>query len=751
MKKNLFRSPFFFCALFLLCIPKGYAFSLEDSLFALNPFTQRETLKALFDNHFSIPGVRNAQLVKQYSSELESARKRKKPEEMQRILTNLGDIYLHTTLSSRALKYYSDAMEISRKRGDSVQTALLLMKIGRAYYFGDLRDKQKDYINRGYEVLKNCKDIEIRAMALYYKGVIEDGSPPAEALFAEALRLQQQVITSKPGDYAANQFLARYLYANNREAEAISIAKKIGDNWMLIIIMNNQGMAKFLEKKYDEARDIYNASLKLSMEARLKGLLKNTIVNLAELYRGTGEWRLASKFQYIQAILEESIYNERYNDLYSEFQAKFQNELKESRIKDLQVETSRLSDLVINEKYLNYLLIFLLLAFSGLIAAVFISRKKLKTILTELNEQHSEVSMQKSELEILHAELSSSERNLKYAQEIAALANWEWTREGDRFTYSDQIADIFGVDPLKLKENFRDTILSCIVPEDREMVGTYLYQGRNSEQYHEREYRINHPAGIRWINSKYSTLTDENGELISVTGTVQDISGRKEEEERKLEAASQRAFTVQLIQSQEEERKRIALELHDSFGQDLLFIKTKAKLALREKKIGKLATPYLNDIDSSIDTMLSMVRDIAGNLKPLHLERIGLSETVIELLSRASQSTNIKFSHEITPVNGIFSPEKELAIYRVIQEGVNNIVKHSKAANASVKLSVDGNDCSLVISDDGTGLITPGNGNNKGFGLTSMSHRISLLNGTIRFTEAPGGGTKIIINIPVEA
>lgn len=69
---------FFICAFLLLCTPKYYAFSLEDSLFVLNPFTQRETLKALFDNYFSIPGVRNAQLVKQYSSELESARNRKK-------------------------------------------------------------------------------------------------------------------------------------------------------------------------------------------------------------------------------------------------------------------------------------------------------------------------------------------------------------------------------------------------------------------------------------------------------------------------------------------------------------------------------------------------------------------------------------------------------------------------------------------------------------------------------------------------
>ena len=750
MKKNHFRSPFLFCALFLLCIPKSHALSLEDSLYILNPFTQREALKHLFDTHFSILGVDNQKLVEKYSIELETARKMNRTADIQRILTTLGDIYIHTTLSSRALKYYSDALEIARQLKDSINTALLYMKIGRTYYFGDLRNLQSDYINRGYEVLKNCEDIEIRAKAFYYKGALEDGSELAQSLFAEALRLQLKVISTKPGDYSANQFLARYLYANNREEEAISIAEKINDNWLLIIFLNNRGMSKFLEKKYDEAMEYYQRSLRLSINARLKGLLKNTIVNMAELYRGMGEWEKASKFQYMHSILDESIYNERYNDLYSEFQAKFQNELKDDRIRDLQIETNRLSDILGNEKLVNYLLGFLLVSLSVLIALVYSSRKKLKTLLAELNSQHTELSEQKSELDILHGELKRSERHLKYAQEIAGLANWEWDLEGDRFTYSDQMAEVFGVHPDELKKNFRDTLLSRIVPEDREIVSTYFYHGRNSEQYHEREYRISHPKGIRWINSKYSTRTDENGVLIKITGTVQDISRLKEEEEVKLEAASQRAFTGQLIKSQEDERKRIAYELHDSFGQDLLFIKTKTKLAMRDKKIVKLAGSYLNEIDSSIDTMLSTVRDIAGNLKPLHLERIGLSETVIELLSRASGSTSIKFSHEIDRVNGKFSTDKELAIYRVIQEAVNNIVKHSKAENASVKLAIEENNCSLIISDDGIGLVTPEGEENKGFGLSSMSHRINLLNGDIRFTALQGGGTEIIINIPVE-
>lgn len=738
------------CALFILCSGDSHSQTVEDSIYNLDPFTQREVLIRLFDNHFSILGMNNQKLVEKYTLELEAALKNRAISEVQRVLTILGDIYIHTTLSARALKHYSEALEISRQRNDTIHSALLLMKIGRTYYFGDLRDKQKDYINLGYEVLKDCKDPEIKAMALYYKGILEDGTDFSKRLFAEALNLQLGVIAAKPDNYAANQFLARYLSANNRMDEAIAIAEKIGDAWLLIMLLNNKGMSKTIEKEYTEALKYYQRSLRLSIDSRLKGLLKNTIVNLAELFRLSGEWYKASRFQYIQAILEESIYNERYNYLYSEFQAKFQNELKESRIKDLQVEKEKLSDSLGTEKLLNYSLVFSLLALTVIIGLVYFSRKKLKSVLAELNTKHSELSRQKNELEILHGELTSSELNLRYAQEIAALANWEWDPHGDKFTYSEQLTEIFGLDHDALKNNFRDSILLRVIPEDRDMVSTFLYNGRNNEEFYEREYRINHPEGLRWINSKYSTFTDENGTLIRIRGTVQDISERKAEEERKLESASHRAFTAQLIKSQEEERKRIAYELHDSFGQDLLFIKTRTKLALRDKKTGKAAALYFQDIDSSVDAMISAVRDIAGNLKPLHLERIGLSETVIDLLSRASSSANINFTYDIAPVNGVFSSDEELAIFRVIQEGVNNIIKHSKAENAFVRLNVDAGNCFLIISDDGIGLNLTVNGKGAGFGLSSMSHRISLLNGSIRFTGSETGGTEIIINIPTE-
>ncbi|MBK7867197.1 MAG: PAS domain-containing protein [Ignavibacteriales bacterium] len=382
--------------------------------------------------------------------------------------------------------------------------------------------------------------------------------------------------------------MSRYLNANGKTEEALQIAKKLNNPWLTALYLNNIGYQDLQEKRFAKAHEIFKRTLKIALDERLIILLRNTLNNLAELHRATGEWETATRYQFLQILVVASIYNERYTALFSEYKAKYQIELNESKIKNLENERTILSDSLYNERIITFLLFLLALSTTFIMVIFITSRKRINAAINELNIRNETLSAQKTELELLHSELSQNESNLRNAQEIAKLANWQWSKEGDQFSFSDQMSVIFGISKEELTTNFRNAILAVVHPEDREIVGTYLHQGRNKREYHDREYRIFCDSQIKWIRSKYFDLTDEKGELVHVAGTVQDITYLKEEEEIRLAAATQRSFTELLIISQEQERKRIAGELHDSFGQDLLFIKTRLNWGSGIKTLNRL-------------------------------------------------------------------------------------------------------------------------------------------------------------------
>lgn len=746
MRQNL--SITLLSLIFFLPYFNANAQSAADSLVIYDPYKNTADIRRILQSQFSLLGSSNLKLEREMNKKLEKARRDGDSITVMKILSSLGDIYLQGGLNSMALKSYSEAADVSLRNRDTTLNALLKMKIGRCYYFADINDIPFDYVNSGYDFLVKSKDIELRAIALYLKGTLNTDPSQTKELYRQALELQKIVITKKPNDIQANENLSRYLNANGKKEEALSIAEKLNNPWLIALYLNNIGYDDLQNKKFTKAHEIFKRTLKISLDERLIILLRNTLNNLAELHRATGDWETATRYQFLQILVMGSIYNEKYNSLFSEYKTKFQIELNESRIKNLETEKTELSDTLHDERIITFLLFLLALSTTFILVIFITSRKKINSVINELNIRNKTLSDQKTELELLHAELSQNELNLRNAQEIAKLANWQWNRDEDKFSFSDQMPLIFGIPKEELNNNFRNSILSVVHPDDRKMVGTYLHNGRNKREYHDREYRIICDSTIKWIRSKYSALTDENGDLIQIAGTVQDITYLKEEEDIRLAAATQRSFTELLIMSQEQERKRIAGELHDSFGQDLLFIKNKVKLGLRDKNIEQTAGPFISEIDKSLDALLAHTRDIAYSLIPVHLERLGLSETLNELITRASKTTNIQFILDIETVENIFPIGHELTIYRIVQEALNNILKHSGANNASITLARRKKVYLLEIDDDGVGYDSSNPAAQNGFGLANIINRVNLLNGKLKISAEPGKGTNIKIFIP---
>jgi signal transduction histidine kinase/ligand-binding sensor domain-containing protein len=218
--------------------------------------------------------------------------------------------------------------------------------------------------------------------------------------------------------------------------------------------------------------------------------------------------------------------------------------------------------------------------------------------------------------------------------------------------------------------------------------------------------------------------------------------------------AAQEAFSRQLIASQERERKRIAAELHDSLGQQLLIIKNWAVLALTSLNGQKSVKQSLDEISGTASHAIEEMRGIAYNLRPYQLEKLGLTAAIRSLVARVNASSNIRVTGKIEDVDGLFSQEAEISIYRIVQEALNNTIKHSQASEGSVLVSKNSGTLHLRIEDNGRGFTPPDNSTQqedlKGFGLLGITERVRMLGGTLAIQSTPGQGSNLEISLQTQ-
>lgn len=218
---------------------------------------------------------------------------------------------------------------------------------------------------------------------------------------------------------------------------------------------------------------------------------------------------------------------------------------------------------------------------------------------------------------------------------------------------------------------------------------------------------------------------------------------------RKAKAA-QEGFSRRLIESQEQERKRIAAELHDSLGQNLLIIKNRALIALTEAETMDDARDQLDQISSMSSQALDEVRQISYNLRPYQIDRLGLTKAIRSMLRKVGDSSGVVFAVDMDPIEGLFSKESEISLYRVVQESVNNIVKHSEASQARVSIKRDARTLHICIEDNGMGFKPEAITGKSGFGLTGIGERARMMGGRHSIQSAPGQGTTVSITIGLE-
>ncbi|HUF61519.1 MAG TPA: two-component regulator propeller domain-containing protein [Verrucomicrobiales bacterium] len=222
--------------------------------------------------------------------------------------------------------------------------------------------------------------------------------------------------------------------------------------------------------------------------------------------------------------------------------------------------------------------------------------------------------------------------------------------------------------------------------------------------------------------------------------------------------ALQEAFSRQLLASQESERKRIATELHDSLGQDLLLIKNATEMRLMGIGEEVPIQDKLAEITDLASHAISEVRAVTENLRPPELDRLGLAVAIEAMADKVSEHFDVDVRCDVGVLAGRCRPDHEIQVFRIVQESVNNAIKHADASVISITASLLGSGILLTVEDDGKGmppdvLDRKRDGSGKlahlGIGLGGMRERISLLDGTMRIEIGKiVKGTKLLFHFP---
>lgn len=220
----------------------------------------------------------------------------------------------------------------------------------------------------------------------------------------------------------------------------------------------------------------------------------------------------------------------------------------------------------------------------------------------------------------------------------------------------------------------------------------------------------------------------------------------------KREKVLQQEISSRLLEKQEEERKRIALEIHDSLGPNLVFIKNRATSAMKKKYDAQIVSESFDQISIAASGVLNTVREISHNLRPPELDQLGLTETLRSILLTARESATIEINGEVENVDGMIPPELEINLVRILQEALSNVLKHSLATKCEIIVKTLGNHIVLNVSDNGKGFDKNNTRDTKtksGLGLTGMTERVRILGGSFEINSEVEKGTRIEIKIPI--
>ncbi len=337
--------------------------------------------------------------------------------------------------------------------------------------------------------------------------------------------------------------------------------------------------------------------------------------------------------------------------------------------------------------------------------------------------------------------LRESEQQMTLATEAAHLGIWVRDLSRDEIWASDKCRELFGF--TKSERLDLEGLTQRLHPDDRDSVRHILANAGETGDF-DSEYRVMFPNGrIRWIASR-GRVEFSAGRPVLLRGAALDITARKHAEE------AAKSLSGRLIHAQEAERIRLARELHDDLNQSLALLAVELdvfgqKPPATSSEVGE----RMRHLSAQVKNLSSSVHRMSHELHPAKLEQLGLVAAVRGFCREIREMRNIAIEVDTREVPRELPNDIALCIYRVVQEGLQNVVKHSGAATAKVELTSNEHELWLIVSDQGCGFNTVVATEDVSLGLISMRERVRLVRGQISIESRMGEGTRIQVQVPL--
>lgn len=349
------------------------------------------------------------------------------------------------------------------------------------------------------------------------------------------------------------------------------------------------------------------------------------------------------------------------------------------------------------------------------------------------------------------AVLRVSEESFRAVANLAPNLLWRNDLSGEATWYNQQWLEYTGQKPEKGQGY---GWLDVIHPDDREQARSTFMAAIESGQPVSQEDRIRGADGsYRWFLIRAEPVLDENGKVIEWYGAATDV----EEQHTALDASEAdvvsrteelRKLSSRLLVAQEEERRRIARELHDEIGQyltGLRFMLEKLSTSFEQEGTEGQIAPSLEVLSH----LTERVRNLALDLRPTMLDDLGLLHALLWYVQRYQSQTGIEVSFHHMGLEERLPTDVETVVYRVVQEALTNVARHSEARQVTLQLFSDGQ-VTAVIEDQGKGFdVAKAFARHTSTGLSAMRERVALVGGEFSAESSPGRGTTIIVNIPI--
>ena len=341
--------------------------------------------------------------------------------------------------------------------------------------------------------------------------------------------------------------------------------------------------------------------------------------------------------------------------------------------------------------------------------------------------------------------LRQSEERLTLAFAGAQEGIWDWDLETNAVVYSSHWKRMLGY----LDEEIEPHISAwerLVHPDDRaEADRAHALAMRGGEMY-QAEFRLRHRDGhyVHVLSRGFPVRHDHGGPIVRIVGTHFDLTERRAREAQR----ARNELLAHLVDVQEDERKRIARDMHDQFGEHLTALSLEIA-RLKAWSGNDDVRRHAEALQTIAERLDGDVEQLAWQLRPTALDDLGLRAALANYLEEWSQRHGVATELH---TSGLFdhrlAPEVETALYRIGQEALNNVAKHARATRVEMILERRSDCVLLILEDDGIGFeLTHEADDRRGFGLVGMRERATLVGATLEVESAPGNGTTILVRI----